>query len=67
MKAFPLKKLVEELFSPQYRNNKDSTAMLETLFTIALKVMIKDLEDKKKATYKYLSLSGSEYSWEHCP
>ena len=29
--------------------------------------MIKDLEDKTKAYYKYMSLSGSEYSWEHCP
>ena len=61
-KAFPLKKMVEELFVPQDRNNKDSTPMLETLWTIALKAMIKELEDKTKATYKYLSLSGSEYS-----
>ena len=67
MKAFPLKKLAEELFAPQDRNNKDSTLMLETLGTIALKAMIKELEDKTKATYKYLTLSGSEYSWEHCP
>ena len=66
-KAFPLKKLVEELFTPQDHNKKDSTPMLETLGTIALKAMIKELEDKTKATYNYLSLSGSEYSWEHCP
>ena len=53
-KAFPLKKLVEELFSPQDRDNKDSTPMLETLGTIALKTMIKELEDKTKDTYKYM-------------
>ena len=41
--------------------------MLETLGMIDIKAMIKDLEDKTKATYKYLSLSGSQYSWEHCP
>ena len=41
--------------------------MLETLGTIDIKAMIKELEDKTKDTYKYLSLSGSEYSWEHCP
>ena len=41
-----MKKLVEELFSPQDRNNKDSTTMLETLGTIAVKAMVKDLEDK---------------------
>ena len=40
--------------------------MLDTLGTIALKEMIKELEDKTKATYKYLSISGYEYSWEHC-
>ena len=61
--AFPLKKLVEELFSPQYRDNKDITTMLETLGTIAAKAMIKELEDKTKATYKYLSISGTEYYW----
>ena len=66
-KAFPLKKLVEELFSPQDHNNKDSTTMLETLGTIVVKAMIKQLVDKTKATYKYLSVSATEYSWEHCP
>ena len=40
-KAFPLKKLVEELFSPQDRDNKDSTTMLETLRMIDVKPMIK--------------------------
>jgi hypothetical protein len=25
-----------------------------------------ELQDKKKATYKYLSISGLEYSWNHC-
>ena len=65
MKSFPLKTLVGELFSPQDRNNKDSTTMLETLGTIYIKAMIKDIEDKTKYTYKYLSISGTEYSWEH--
>ena len=27
--------------------------------------MIKDLEDKTKATYKYLSIFETKYSWEH--
>ena len=66
-KAFTLKKPVEELFSPQYRDNKDSTTMLQTLGMIAFKAMIKQLKDKTKATYKYLSISGTEYSLEHCP
>ena len=58
---------MKELVAPQYRDNKDSTPMLETLDTIALNATIEELEDKTKATYNYLSLSGSEYSWEHCP
>ena len=40
--------------------------MLETLGTIAVKAMIKEIQDKTKATYKYLSISGTEYSWEYC-
>ena len=62
-----MKKLAEELFSPQYHNNKDSTTMLDTLGTISDNDMIKEIYDKTKATYKYLSISGTEYSWEHCP
>ena len=62
-----MKKLVEELFAPQDRDNKDITPMLDTIGTISLKAMIKELEYKTKATYKYLSLSGSEYSWENFP
>ena len=25
------------------------------------------MENEKKATYKYLSISGSEFSYKHCP
>ena len=62
-----MKKLVEGLFSPQDLDNKGSTTMLETLGTISVEAMIKDFEDKTKATYKYLSISGTEYSWDHFP
>ena len=41
--------------------------MLEKQGTIDVKAMVKDLEGKTKATYKYLSISGTDYSWEHCP
>ena len=41
--------------------------MLETLGTIDVKDIIKDLEDKTKTTYKYLSISRTDYSCEHCP
>ena len=41
-KAFPLKNLVEELFSPQDHNNKDYTIIMETLCPISFKAMIKE-------------------------
>ena len=41
--------------------------MIETLGKIYVKDMIKELEDKTKATYNYLSISGRDYSWDHFP
>ena len=40
--------------------------MLETPGKISVKALIKELEDKTKATYKYLSIFGTKYSWDHC-
>ena len=62
-----MKKLAEELFSTQDRDNKYSTTILETLVKTAIKTIIKELEDKTKAVYKYLSIYGTEYPWEHFP
>ena len=61
-KELALKKLVEVLFSPQDRNNKYSTTILETPRTLYVKDMIKELKDKTKATYKYLPIYETEYS-----
>lgn len=66
-KALPYKMLLEELFSPTDSDNKDSTPVLEEVAKIGVAALQRELEDKKKATFKYLSLSGSEFSWEHCP
>ena len=30
-------------------------------------MLVDDLVDESKASYKYLSISGSEFSYEHCP
>ena len=35
-------------------------------FRTAADAICTELQDEKKATYKYLSISGSEYSWNHC-
>ena len=29
--------------------------------------IIKEMKDPKKATWKYLSISGCKESWKHCP
>ena len=41
--------------------------MLDKLGIIDVKATIKELEDKNKATYKYLSIFGTENSWDHLP
>ena len=66
-KSVPYSKLIDELFSPKDDDNKDSTEILEKVATLAMEAMICELENKTKATYKYLSLSGSPFSFEHCP
>ena len=58
-KAVPLKELIKELFSPTNLNNQDSTEMLETITKIGIQALVYELLYKKKAAYKYLSISGS--------
>jgi hypothetical protein len=49
---------------------KKTDALNQTFYFISFRTaadaMCTELQDKKKATYKYLSISGSEYSWNHC-
>ena len=44
---------------------KTNDRVLELAKTAADAILV-ELHDKKKPTNKYLSSSGSEYSWEHC-
>ena len=66
-KAVPNKMLLEELFTPSDHDNQDSAEMLEQIAAVGIQALIDELEDQSKATYKYLSMSGSQFSWEHCP
>ena len=66
-KAVPLKELIKEIFHPVDEDNHHSTEMLENLAGIGIAALIAELEDEDKATYKYLSISGTEFSYEHCP
>ena len=65
-KAVPLKELRKELFHPSDEDNKDSTSMLEIVAVIASKAWVKELLDESKATFPFMSVSKSEYSWEYC-
>ena len=59
--------LRDELFHPVIKDNVSSADLVRQLAPIAAKAFLEELRDPKKATYKYLSSSGSEYSYEHCP
>ena len=41
--------------------------ILEKVAMLAIEAILRELEDQTKATYKYLSLSGSPFSFDHCP
>jgi hypothetical protein len=48
------------------KDNKDSTPLFENITAIAARAWIDELLDPKKATFQYLSESGSDYCWSHC-
>ena len=66
-KSIPYSKLIDELFAPQDDDNKDSTEILEKVGLLGIEALLRELEDETKATYKYLSVSGSPFSYDHCP
>ena len=66
-KAVPLKEIVNELFSTENLDNQDSKNNLEKIAAIGIAELVVKMENEKKATYKYLSISGSEFFYEHCP
>jgi hypothetical protein len=64
-KVCPLKDLRQELFHPRDQDNKESTPMLEELAVIAAQAWIDELVDDHKGTWRFLSDSGGDYSYEH--
>ena len=59
--------VVEEAFEPKNRTNKRCGKRVIELGTIAMKAILKELLDEKKATHKYLSHYGLPSSWKGCP
>ena len=63
-KAFPIKMILDELFSPTDQDNKDTTLILEDLAVIAATRWVKEMMDTTKVTYHLMSASGSDMSWK---
>ena len=59
--------LRDEIFHPEIEDNVNSTDLVKQIASIAVEAFLQELRDTKKATHKYLSSSGSQFSYEHCP
>ena len=54
------------LFHPTQKSHTETTDRVIELAEVATEAIVCELLDEKKATHKYLSVSGSEYSAAHC-
>ena len=58
--------VLKELFHYLPEDNRECMPMLKEVALIAIEAIKKELKDENKATYKYLSISGSSFSNVHC-
>jgi hypothetical protein len=56
-------RLLKYLFNPKRITDKNTNERVVELGSVATNAFIKELLDQKKATWKYLSISGSDYCW----
>ena len=56
-------RLLKYLFNPKRITDKNTNERVAELGSVATNAFIKELLDQKKATWKYLSISGSDYCW----
>ena len=63
-KAFTLKELLKELFTPVDQDNKDTNPILENLALVVAERWIEELLDPTKVTYMLMSESGGAHSWD---
>ena len=66
-KVVHLARLRDELFAPVVEDNKNAGDIVETLADIVSESFLQELRDTNKASYKYLTSSGSSFSYTHCP
>ena len=63
-KAFPLKELLKELFTPVDQDNKYTTPIFQNIDVVVAERWIEELLDPTKVTYMLMSESGGAYSWD---
>jgi hypothetical protein len=67
VKVLQFNELRKELFSPSDQTNAATNEQLVQLAKVAAQGILDKLHDEKKATWKYLSISGSPISYQGCP
>ncbi|KAL7548461.1 hypothetical protein ACHAWF_016400 [Thalassiosira exigua] len=65
-KVVHLARLRKQLFTPTFKTEQNTSTRVKELAKVAAEAILTELRDPKKATHKYLSSSGTEYSWKHC-
>ena len=66
-KVVYLARLRDELFVPFVEDNKNVGDIVETLAGIVSESFLREIQVTNKASYKYISSSGSSFSYTHCP
>ena len=66
-KVVHLARLRDDVFAPVVEDNKDTGDIVETLAGIVSESFLQELHDTHKASYKYLTSSGSLFSFTYCP
>jgi hypothetical protein len=58
-------KIRNSLFDPKQVTDIETTERVIEYASVAVQALRKEIVDEKKATWKYMPESGSEYSFEH--
>jgi len=66
-KVLQFAELRKELFHPSDPTNAATDRRLVQLARVAAQGILDNLHDQKKATWKYLSISGLHFSYQGCP
>ena len=66
-KVMQLAEVKKSLFKPSRKTDKQAKKRLLLLAPIATRTIVKEIDDPKKATYKYTKASKSKRLWEQCP